>query len=324
MAHKFVISSGHSKYVLGACSYIDEVTEARKIVGKVAEYLKDLGCDVYEFHDNISKNPRDNINTIVSYHNGKNRDLDISIHLNAASKTNNPRGVEVLYVSDSGKAIAEKVVAAISKASGLKNRGAKKRTNLGFLNGTSKTAILIEVCFVDSKADVEIYKRKFTEICAAISESVSGKEIKNKTVNKQSTPEKEPRKVWYPTHITDYRYGVYGQPGTDSWKAPASKYSGFILAVRYEQFVDGTEWANVWNGHENIGWINKRQLTPVKFEWVTALQDIQGYSYKNLTSPYGTIKEGKRLAFLEEHEDKYLVMCFNKALWVEKQFVKKG
>ncbi|MGG3890033.1 hypothetical protein [Metabacillus fastidiosus] len=44
----------------------------------------------------------------------------------------------------------------------------KKRTNLGFLNGTNKPAILIEVCFVDSKGDVQIYKNKFDEICIAI------------------------------------------------------------------------------------------------------------------------------------------------------------
>jgi len=40
--------------------------------------------------------------------------------------------VEVLYVSEAGKVIAEKVAAAISKVSGLKNRGAKKELILDF------------------------------------------------------------------------------------------------------------------------------------------------------------------------------------------------
>ncbi|MBM7605971.1 N-acetylmuramoyl-L-alanine amidase [Metabacillus crassostreae] len=179
---KLVISSGHGKYVSGANSYINEVTEARKIVGKVTNYLKLLSCNVYEFHDNTSKNQTDNINTIVRYHNSKDRDLDVSVHLNAASKTNDPRGVEVLYYGDSNRAIAEKVSVAISRASGLKNRGAKKRTDLGFLKGTIKTALLIEVCFVDSKTDVEIYQSKFNEICKALAESVSGKKIVEKVV----------------------------------------------------------------------------------------------------------------------------------------------
>ncbi|MGM7722129.1 N-acetylmuramoyl-L-alanine amidase [Metabacillus sp. Hm71] len=154
-----------------------KLNEARRIVSKVADFLKEMNCTVYEFHDNTSKNQDDNIHNIVRYHNSKSRDLDVSVHLNAASETNDPRGAEVLYVSESGKVIAEKVAAAIAKASGLKNRGAKKRTNLGFLNGTKKTAILIEVCFVDSKADVVLYKSKFDEICKAIAETILGKKL---------------------------------------------------------------------------------------------------------------------------------------------------
>lgn len=183
---KFVISSGHGLYVRGASSYIDEVNEARKIVAQVAKYLKECGCNVTEYHDNTSKTQKDNINRIVAFHNSHERDLDVSVHLNAANKTDDPRGVEVLYVSESGRAIAEKVSAAIAKASDLKNRGAKKRTNLGFLNGTKKTAILIEVCFVDSKADVDIYNEKFNEICVAITESISGKQIKKVKSSKQT------------------------------------------------------------------------------------------------------------------------------------------
>ena len=36
---------------------------------------------------------------------------------------------------------------------GFINRGAKKRTDLFFLNNTEMPAILMEVCFVDSEAD---------------------------------------------------------------------------------------------------------------------------------------------------------------------------
>lgn len=181
-----VISSGHGLYVRGAKNIIDEVTEARKVVSHVTKYLNECGCNVKEYHDNKTKNQKDNVNSIVAYHNSKSRDLDISVHFNAASKTDNPRGVEVLYVSESGRAIAEKISNAISKASGLKNRGAKKRTNLGFLNGTKETAILIEVCFVDSKADVDIYNGKFNEICEAIAETISGRQIKKVKGTKQS------------------------------------------------------------------------------------------------------------------------------------------
>lgn len=178
---KIVISSGHGLHVRGANNFIDEVNEARRVVSQVVKYLKELQVEVSEYHDNTSKTQRDNINRIVAFHNSKERDLDVSVHLNAASKTDGPRGVEVLYVSESGRVIAEKVSESIAKASGLRNRGAKIRTDLGFLNITKKTAIIIEVCFVDSKADVEIYHNKFNEICKAIAESLTGKETEGAT-----------------------------------------------------------------------------------------------------------------------------------------------
>lgn len=188
---ELVMSSGHGKYVSGAIGILNEVTEARRVVSKTVDYLKELGATVYEYHDNTSKNQKDNINTIVKYHNNKNRDIDVSVHFNAYSKTNEPRGVEVLYYSDSQRDLAAKVSKAIANASGLKDRGAKKRDNLGFLKGTKKPALLIEVCFVDSKADADIYKSKFDAICKAVAEALTGKKISISTPK----PEKEEKKV---------------------------------------------------------------------------------------------------------------------------------
>lgn len=66
--------------------------------------------------------------------------------------------------------MSARVSTAISKASGLKDRGAKQRTELYFLKNTTEPAILLEICFVDSKADVELYQKNFKAICAAIAE----------------------------------------------------------------------------------------------------------------------------------------------------------
>ncbi|MBA9027502.1 N-acetylmuramoyl-L-alanine amidase [Peribacillus huizhouensis] len=180
MIVEVVISSGHSLYVRGACGIIDEVVEARRVASKVAELL-----GATEYHDNTSRTQTANINGIVAFHNKQARDLDVSVHFNAASATDAARGVEVLYYSDGTKALAAKVSAAIAKAGGLKDRGAKKRTDLGFLKRTNKPAILIEVCFVDSKADVTAYKNNFEAICEAIAESISGKKAKGVVVAAQ-------------------------------------------------------------------------------------------------------------------------------------------
>ena len=177
MAVEYVMSSGHGKYVSGAAGILNEVIEARKVVNQVAKYLKELKETVEVYHDDTTRNQRDNVNGIVKYHNKFSRKRDISVHFNAGGAKDKPVGVEVLYYSDDMKAEAAKMSAAIAKASGLKDRGAKQRKDLGFLKGTEAKAMLIEVCFVDSKVDAKIYKENFFEICEAIAETLSGKQL---------------------------------------------------------------------------------------------------------------------------------------------------
>ncbi len=175
---KIVISSGHGLKIRGASGFIDEVNEARRVVDKVAEYLRQLGVGVDVFHDNTSTTQATNLNAIKAFHNSKARDLDISVHFNAISRTDAPRGTEVFHYNGSaaGKSKAESVSKAIAEAGGLINRGAKSN-NLFFTRETSETAILIEVCFVDSSADVAKYNANFDAICKAIAEAVAGKKL---------------------------------------------------------------------------------------------------------------------------------------------------
>jgi len=169
------ISSGHSKYVAGACALIEEVPEARRVVDQVAAVLATMGVYCCAFHDNTSKTQSENLNTIVSWHNAQQRELDVSVHFNAAQKpTDGALGVEVLYLTQ--EELAAEVSAAIA-ACGLKNRGPKPRNDLAFLNGTDMPAILIEVCFVNSTEDVSIYQSRFSDICDQIALTLAGLEI---------------------------------------------------------------------------------------------------------------------------------------------------
>ncbi|PCD07999.1 hypothetical protein CMV16_08115 [Peribacillus simplex] len=74
--------------------------------------------------------------------------------------------------------MAANVSKAIAEALGIKDRGAEKRTDLGFLKGVAKPAILIELCFVDTKTNADSYKKNFDKCCKAIDESFSGKKLK--------------------------------------------------------------------------------------------------------------------------------------------------
>jgi hypothetical protein len=165
-----IISSGHGKYVRGASGILDEVDEARHVVDRVAEELRGRDAQVSVFHDDVSQTQSENLERIVSFHNSKSRQLDISVHFNAYVETIKPMGCEVLYQSQS--TLAGEMSLAISKAGKLKNRGPKKRTDLYFLNETDMPAILIEVAFVDSQADATLYGEYFEAICGAIAETL--------------------------------------------------------------------------------------------------------------------------------------------------------
>jgi len=184
---RIAISSGHGLHVRGARSLIDEVDEARRVTDRVADILNRAGVTTIALHENTARTRADNVNAIVRLHNGERRNLDVSIHFNStASGTieDRPIGVEVLHHPGNPTTwtLAGRVAAAIAAASGLllrhqRDSGAVARTNLGFLNNTTAPAILVEVCFVNSRTDTTLYQKHFDEICHAIASSISGQAI---------------------------------------------------------------------------------------------------------------------------------------------------
>lgn len=179
-----IISAGHGKYIRGARGnpvppQLDEVDEARRVCTKVAEYLKAAGVGVDVYFDDVSRSQNENLNRLVNYHNegsplSATRDLDVSVHLNCYDHT--AHGTECLYVTQ--QQLADDVATAIARATGLTDRGPKKRTDLFWLNNTTAPAILIECAFCDSNIDSAIWRdpAKFDAMCRAIAETISGDE----------------------------------------------------------------------------------------------------------------------------------------------------
>ena len=194
------ISSGHSINCQGAVDIINEVTEARKVVDRVYEIVKASGKQCYKYHDTSSSSTQNLVN-IVNWHNGFNEGVDVSIHFNAYAHVDKPMGTEVCYYSNSSLATA--VSKEIATAGGFIDRGAKQRTGLYFLKHTNKPAILIEVCFVDSVADVNLYRANFERICQAIAKTLIG----NIVVPTPTTPAPAPKPTPTPTP----------KPSGDAW-----------------------------------------------------------------------------------------------------------
>jgi len=173
MTYKSIfISSGHGLKVRGAHGILDEVDEARKVTDRLADELKKRGVEVFVFHDNVSVSQSENLERITDAHNDATRELDISVHFNAFEQTDAPRGCEVLYVTQSS--LAARLSAAIAEAGSLLDRGPKKRTDLYVLNNTEMPCVLLEVCFVDSETDAELYLDNFDDICEALANELGG------------------------------------------------------------------------------------------------------------------------------------------------------
>lgn len=174
------IHAGHNKpgkVACGASDYIDESKEARIICRKVKKLLKKNGVKAYNCTVNDGTSQSNVLTKIVNKCNAKSRDLDVSIHFNAYTHSKadgKTKGVEVcVHNSSSNMAIgiASKICNKISKI-GFTNRGIKYRSDLYFLNRTTRPAILIEVCFVDDQDDAKLYKTNKNRIAEAIVQAI--------------------------------------------------------------------------------------------------------------------------------------------------------
>ena len=172
---KVLISAGHTLEGkgIGAIGYINESEENRVLSKIIVEYLKLAGHEV-DYHEvNKSNN---HVSEQIAIANSKSYDLVVQIHFNAHKKTDESVGTETLYVSNNGKAFADKVNAKLSTV--FRNRGIKKRDDLSWLTKTKSSSILIEVCFVDSKHDADTYKVNKDLVGKLIAEGIHDKDIK--------------------------------------------------------------------------------------------------------------------------------------------------
>ncbi|MEK5081135.1 N-acetylmuramoyl-L-alanine amidase [Solibacillus sp. FSL W7-1436] len=178
------ISPGHYGPRTGASGFIDEVTEAIKVSKEVAKTLRAANIQTNYIEDNVNKSQSKNIPWLIAQHNKTSRQIDVSIHFNASGGTHDRGiGTETLIYSGNNQDTAAAITDAISRVSGLKNRAVKIRKDIGILKGTNKPCYLIEVCFVNSRTDVDLYRKHFNAICQAIAAELAKAVGKILTVN---------------------------------------------------------------------------------------------------------------------------------------------
>ncbi|HBF9230439.1 TPA: N-acetylmuramoyl-L-alanine amidase [Clostridioides difficile] len=174
---KIAIVPGHtlSGKGTGATGYIDEGKENRILTDLIVKWLKQGGAIVYTGKVDKSNNYLAEQCKIA---NRQNVDLAVQIHFNANKTTLNPMGTETIYKTNNGKVYAERVNDKLATI--FENRGAKSDVRgLYWLKHTKAPAILIEVCFVDSKADTDYYIKNKNTVAKLIAEGILNKKIDN-------------------------------------------------------------------------------------------------------------------------------------------------
>lgn len=177
---------GHNFQAVGARCYVKEEEIAEQIRQEVKKIF-DKHCFKYVdcTPENMTRN--NDLKFGVTKCNESNCDLFFSIHLNASEgKTDKPLGVEVITFSNKFKEASDVLSNLVNL--GFKNRGIKHNRNLYELKNTSCKSMIIEVFFVNSKADVELFNSVgVVKIAQAIAYGVMGIEgevIKPITNNK--------------------------------------------------------------------------------------------------------------------------------------------
>ena len=172
---KIAVRGGHNSQATGCSGLVNELTEDRKVKDSVIKYLQQLGHSVLDVTPG-SMGESSDLYYGVNKANEWGAELFISVHFNKAYNSyDGELGSEVCVYSKFD--IAQRVVDKLGSL-GFKNRGQKVRTDLYELNNTSMSAMIIEVCFVEARRDVELYKILGSDtVGKAIAESIVNKNV---------------------------------------------------------------------------------------------------------------------------------------------------
>lgn len=179
---KIGVNCGHTKTGAGsgAVGFISESAETRKVGNKLMELLKNNGHTVVNCTVDTASTQNEYLKKSVLLANAQDLDLFLSIHFNAGGG----KGVEAHTYNGKSLDTAVRICSKI-EALGFRNRGIKDGSNLYVVKNTKATAILVEVCFVDTETDVYCYKNVGAErIATAIYEAITNKAAPQKSNSK--------------------------------------------------------------------------------------------------------------------------------------------
>ncbi|WMJ88768.1 N-acetylmuramoyl-L-alanine amidase [Anaerocolumna sp. MB42-C2] len=171
MAYRIAIDAGHGGYDNGAM-YRErlEKDDNLNLALAVGEILAYSGMDViFTRIDDSYISPLER----AYMANEENADLFVSIHRNSSPTLNTYSGVQTLIYEEDGlnQHIAKAINQELEEV-GFTDLGVDVRTELAVLRRTKMPALLVEVGFINSDSDNELFDDQFNEIAYAIASGI--------------------------------------------------------------------------------------------------------------------------------------------------------
>ena len=171
MAYTIMLDAGHGGSDPGAV-YEErrEKDDALALTLAVGEILQDNGINVlYTRTEDVYKSPYQR----AMEANNADADFFISIHRNSFPTDNKVSGVETLVYNKRGiKYEMAKEIGEQLETIGFRDLGVKERPNLVVLRRTKMPAVLVEVGFINSDTDNQLFDQNFQDIAQAIADGI--------------------------------------------------------------------------------------------------------------------------------------------------------
>lgn len=257
------IDMGHSawdKYPCGAIGYLNESKENRRVGLVLIQKLRDLGHTVIDCSCDSASNVNSQLYAIVNKANSYNLDLFLSLHLNAGGG----RGAEI-YSYNGNNALADKLINTYCGKTGLVNRGHKK-ANFYVLRATKAPALLLEMCFVDTKSDADLWNSLSADFIAnAICEGLTGRTVSNVSCNTNTS-----HNVSTNTNVSQRVVKEYSETGTAkvivnclnvrdnpsvNSNVVAQYFNGETFTYNYVKIIDNRVWVRYTSYSGHTRWV---------------------------------------------------------------------
>ena len=166
-----VLDAGHGGVNPGAAyNGRQEKDDALALVLAIGPILEANGVNVYYTRTaDVYESPQQK----AMEGNAVNADYFVSIHRNSSPYPNQYTGVETLVYNRYSEAarLAYNINTRLEDL-GFVNQGVNERKDLVVLNSTEMPTVLVEVGFINTDADNQLFDRRFNEIAQAIADGI--------------------------------------------------------------------------------------------------------------------------------------------------------